>query len=65
MNLTGTLTYSAGSNQFTGAVANSGSTLSGTATGRFYGPAAQEIGGTFGLTGAGLSAYGGGFGAHR
>ena len=65
LNLTGTLTYSAGSNQFTGAVANSGSTLSGTATGRFYGPAAQEIGGTFGLTGAGLSAYGGGFGAHR
>ncbi len=65
LNLTGALTYSAGSNQFTGAVANSGSTLTWTATGRFYGPAVQEIGGTFGVTGSGISAYGGGFGAKK
>lgn len=64
LNLTGALAYSAGSNQFTGAVTN-GSTLTGTATGRFYGPAAQEIGGTFGVTGAGITAYGGGFGAKK
>lgn len=65
LNLNGTLTYSAGSNQFTGVVENSNSSLTGNATGRFYGPTAQEIGGTFGVTGAGLSAYGGGFGAHQ
>jgi carbohydrate-selective porin OprB len=39
LDLTGALSYSAGSNQFTGAVNNTGSTLTGTATGRFFGPA--------------------------
>lgn len=64
LDLTGSLTYSAGSNQFTGSVNNTGSTLTGTATGRFFGPAAQEIGGTFGLTGT-AGNYGGGFGAKK
>jgi len=64
LDLTGSLSYNAGSNQFTGNVNNTGSTLTGTATGRFYGPAAQEIGGTFGLTGS-AGYYGGGFGAKK
>lgn len=64
LNMTGTLTYAAGANQFTGNVSTT-SGLAGTATGRFYGPAAQEIGGTFGLTGAGISAYVGAFGGKR
>jgi len=52
LNMSGTLTYSANSNLFAGSVADGGG-RSGTATGRFYGPAAEEIGGTFGLTGNG------------
>ena len=49
LNMTGILSYSAGSNQFTGTVTATG--LSGTATGHFYGPAAQEIGGVYNLSG--------------
>lgn len=64
LNMTGTLTYSAGSNQFTGSVSTT-SGLTGTATGRFYGPTAQEIGGTFGVTGSGTTVYGGAFGGKR
>ncbi len=64
LNMTGTLTYSSGSNQFTGNVSTTGG-LTGTATGRFYGPTAQEIGGTFGVTGAGVTTYGGAFGGKR
>ena len=66
--LTGTLTYNAGVNSFTGAVqaANFGSTnLAGNATGRFYGPAAQEIGGVYNLQGNGLNAMTGAFGGKR
>jgi hypothetical protein len=51
LNLSGTLTYGAGSNQFTGVIATAGgvsgvatSPMLGSATGRFYGPNAQEIG---------------------
>jgi hypothetical protein len=64
LNMSGTLTYSAGSNQFTGNVSTTGG-MTGTATGRFYGPTAQEIGGTFGVTGAGVLTYGGAFGGKR
>lgn len=64
LNMAGTLTYSAGSNQFTGNITTS-SGLTGTATGRFYGPTAQEIGGTFGVTGGGVATYGGAFGGKR
>lgn len=52
LNMSGTLTYSANSNLFAGSVTDGGG-RSGTATGRFYGPAAQEIGGVFGLSGSG------------
>jgi hypothetical protein len=64
LNMTGTLSYSAGSNQFSGAVSTAGG-MTGTAQGRFYGPAAQEIGGTFSVTGPGVQSYGGAFGGVR
>jgi hypothetical protein len=48
LDLTGTLTYTPGSSQFNGQV-NSAGGLSGDANGRFYGPAAQEIGGVYSL----------------
>ena len=57
LNLTGNLTIPLGVNQFTGAVTAPGGivngvvtpAMTGTATGRFYGPTAQEIGGVFSL----------------
>jgi len=69
LNTTGTLSYSAGVNQFTGAVRSVGggasnAPMTGNATGNFYGPSAQEIGGTFALTGGGAS-YLGAFGGKR
>ena len=47
LNLSGTLTYSPGSNSFTGTLVNAGGTMNGVSNGRFYGPAAQELGGAF------------------
>jgi hypothetical protein len=61
LNMTGTLNIATGTNQFTGAVTTNGG-MTGTATGRFYGPAIQEIGGTFSTTGTGGQSYTGGFG---
>jgi len=66
LNLSGTLTYSAGTNQFSGAVNTADTTLSGSATGRFYGPSAQEIGGTYGLSAtSGVSGMLGAFGGKQ
>lgn len=65
LDLSGTLQYSPGSNQFTGAVNATRNTMTGSATGRFYGPAAQEMGGVFGLQGSNTSSYVGAFGARR
>jgi hypothetical protein len=67
LNTSGTLSYSAGVNQFTGAVTTVGggasnAAMTGNATGKFYGPTAQEIGGTFAVSGGGagyLGAFGG------
>jgi C-lobe and N-lobe beta barrels of Tf-binding protein B len=64
LNLQGTLSYVAGSNQFSGNVNAPAASLTGSATGRFYGPAAEEIGGTYGLNGSGpterlMGAFGG------
>lgn len=69
LNLSGSLSYSAGSASFSGSVSTTGvgtggSALTGTATGRFYGPTAQEIGGTFAVQ-SGNDFYGGAFGASR
>ncbi len=64
LDMTGTLTYSAATNSFSGAVSDS-FIGSGTATGKFYGPNAEEIGGVFSLTGAGTLVHAGGFGAKK
>jgi hypothetical protein len=51
LNYTGSLIYSAGSNQFSGPLSTvTPGAGSGTATGKFFGPAAQEIGGVTDLT---------------
>lgn len=52
LDLQGTLTYSSGSNSFAGTLGNAGGTMSGPTKGRFYGPAAQELGGVFTLKSA-------------
>jgi hypothetical protein len=67
LNLTGPFTYGPGSNAFAGPVsAGSVSGLNpGTASGRFYGPGAEEIGGVCSLHGSGVSRMVGGFGGKR
>ncbi|HEX5477193.1 MAG TPA: hypothetical protein VFX09_05000, partial [Burkholderiales bacterium] len=62
----GTLTYTNGINHFSGPVITGGATpLTGNATGRFYGPSVEEIGGVYSLSGTGLSRMLGGFGGKR
>jgi len=51
LNMSGTLSYLANSNTFTGTVTDNGG-RTGSATGRFYGPTANEVGGVYGVTGA-------------
>jgi hypothetical protein len=53
LDISSTLRYSAGVNNFSAAVQNQGGDMSGQAQGRFYGPAAQEIGGVYSLSSAG------------
>jgi hypothetical protein len=61
LNLSGALTYVAGSSQFSGTVNTQSPGLTGTANGKFFGPTAQEIGGVYSLSGAGkmIGAFGG------
>jgi C-lobe and N-lobe beta barrels of Tf-binding protein B len=47
LDVSGTLTYAPGSGRFSGTLVNAAGTMSGTSTGQFYGPAAQELGGEF------------------
>lgn len=61
--MTSQLTYAAGTNRFSGTVTTS--TMTGTAVGRFYGPAAREIGGTYSLTNGLIESMIGGFGGKR
>jgi hypothetical protein len=65
LNLTGTMSYTSGKNLITGAVTST-SGMSGSIIANFYGPNANEIGGTYGLTKAttGTSLVGG-FGGKR
>lgn len=63
LNMSGTLSYNAGTNAFSGVVTSTNS-MTGTANGRFYGPAAQEIGGVFFVEGS-AGGYGGAFGGKR
>lgn len=65
LNLSGNLTWNSGSNQFSGALTNSGSSLNGTATGYFYGTNAEEIGGSFNLTNGSSTVYQGAFGGQK
>ena len=66
LNLSGTLTYASGSGSFNGALVSAGGTLSGTSSGRFYGPAAEELGGAFRLRSAsGVETFTGAYGARR
>lgn len=67
LDMTGTLTIQPGTSTFSGPVTNTYGTsgMSGTATGRFYGPLYEEIGGVFGLTGDGPSTLLGAFGGKR
>ena len=68
LNIGGVLSYAGGANDFSGPVSSftvtgSSPTLSGSARGQFYGPNANEIGGTFALKGSGVEGYLGAFGA--
>jgi hypothetical protein len=65
LNLSGTLSYAQGVNNFSGSLKTQNDQLSGQGTGRFYGPAAEEIGGVYSLSGSGVSRMVGGFGGKR
>jgi len=66
LNLSGTLTYSAGTSAFAGTLTNAGGTMSGSSKGQFYGPAAQELGGVFNLkSSTSAEALTGAYGAKR
>lgn len=67
LNFSGTnLPITPAANEFKGPVATGAPlNLTGTATGRFYGPAAEEIGGVFSLTGTGVQGLIGAFGGRR
>ena len=64
-NITGTLSYASGSGVFSGAVSNNAG-HNGSATGKFYGPIAEEIGGVISIKGGtAISAATLGFGATK
>ncbi|MDB9958715.1 transferrin-binding protein-like solute binding protein [Oceanospirillaceae bacterium] len=62
LNITGALTYDAISNTLSGG-ATTESGMTGSVSGRFYGPAAEEVGGVFTLSN-GASTYAGAFGGN-
>lgn len=63
LNLSGNLSYSPGTNGFTGDLSTV-SGLTGQSSGQFYGPTAEELGGVFFLQGNGET-YTGAYGASR
>lgn len=68
LDFAGVLSITPGANRFSGTVntLQPSTSLTGSVEGRFYGPAAEEIGGVFTLTGSGTEeALIGGFGAMR
>jgi hypothetical protein len=65
LDLRGNWNYAPGTSQFSGSVNTVNNGLSGSATGRFYGPSAQEIGGVYGLTSPTGASMVGGFGGKR
>jgi len=64
LNITGVMTYIAGTNNFTGTVTTT-SGMTGKINGKFYGPGVNEIGGTYALYGAGIGTMVGSFGGTR
>lgn len=56
--LSATMTYAAGSSRFSGTF-RAGSFMTGTGSGTFYGPAANELGGTFFISGSAGKMVGG------
>ena len=65
LNLSGNLTFAPNQNAISGSVQTQNGALTGNADGRFYGPAATEIGGVYSLSGSGMSRMIGGFGGRR
>jgi hypothetical protein len=66
LDLKGTLTYAPGINSFKGSLVNSSGTMSGSSQGKFYGPAAQELGGAFTVKSPStVEAFTGAYGAKR
>jgi hypothetical protein len=66
LNLSGTLTYAPGKNNFAGTLQSAGGTLSGPSKGQFYGPRAEELGGAFTLRApSGPETFAGAYGAKR
>lgn len=65
LNLSGTLSYAPGQNNFAGTLRNASGTLTGGAKGQFYGPKAQELGGAFVVSGNGSETFAGAYGAKR
>jgi hypothetical protein len=67
LDLTGTFSYSANNNILTASSLSSTTPgwTGGTASAKFYGPNAEEIGGVFSIRGTGKEAYEGAFGAKQ
>jgi hypothetical protein len=64
LNLSGTLVIASGTNKVSGTVTAAGG-MSGNANGKFYGPTANEVGGTYAVSGSNLGSFVGGFGGKR
>jgi hypothetical protein len=64
LDMSGTLSYAAGTNAMTG-TATTTNGMSGNMNGKFYGPALNEVGGTYAVTGSGIGSMVGGFGGKR
>lgn len=64
LDMTGTLTYVAGTNYFTGTVTTTNG-MTGKINGEFYGPGINEFGGTYAVYGSSTGTMVGGFGGKR
>jgi len=64
LNMTGTLSYAAGTNALNG-TASTTNGMSGNMNGKFYGPGLNEVGGTYAVSGSGVGSMVGGFGGKR
>jgi hypothetical protein len=64
INLSGTMTYAAATNSLSGTFSTADGRLNGTMKGQFYGPAAQELGGSFSAA-SGTEGILGAFGAKK